>query len=169
MDFPILDLVDDDLATSWLLNPFHPHGLKCPHCGARVREARPFRQTTTSQLTVHRCLVCQGIYNLYSSTVFQQKQLRPAQAVLLLRGVCKGESSAQIARELGLSRPTVLSIRRKIPANAQAIVPQPPIADDQTETDEMFPNAGEKKRGASQSLGPTPAQSQQAQRAWHLC
>ena len=113
--------------------------------------------------------MCQGIYNLYSSTVFQQKQLRPAQAVLLLRGVCKGESSAQIAREIGLSRPTVLSIRRKIPANTQAIVPQTPIADDQTETDEMFPNAGEKKRGASQSLRPTPAQSQQAQRAWHLC
>jgi transposase-like protein len=38
----------------------------------------------------------------------------------------------------------VLSIRRKIQANAQAIVPQTPITDDQTETDEMFQNAGEK-------------------------
>ena len=110
MDFPILDLVDDDLATRWLLNHFHPEGLKCPHCGAGVMEARPFRQTTQSQLTVHRCLQCQGIYNLYSGTVFQQKQLRPAQAVLLLRGVCKGESSAQIAREIGLTRQTVLSL-----------------------------------------------------------
>ena len=127
MDFPILDLVDDELATDWLLNHFHPHGLKCPHCGAGVMQARPFRQTATSQLTVHRCLQCQGIYNLYSSTVFQQKQLRPAQAVLLLRGVCKGESSAQIAREIGLTRQTVLSIRRKLQANAQAIRPQTPL------------------------------------------
>ena len=145
MDFPILDLVDDDLATDWLLKYFHPHGLKCPHCGAGVMEARPFRQTATSQLTVHRCLQCQGIYNLYSSTVFQQKQLRPAQAVLLLRGVCKGESSAQIAREIGLTRQTVLSMRRKLQANAQAISPQSPLTDAQTETDEMFQNAGEKK------------------------
>ena len=61
MDFPILDLVDDELATDWLLKHFHPHGLKCPHCGAGVMEARPFRQTATSQLTVHRCLQCQGI------------------------------------------------------------------------------------------------------------
>ena len=145
MDFPILDLVDDELATDWLIKHFHPHGLKCPHCGAGVMEARPFRQTATSQLTVHRCLQCQGIYNLYSSTIFQQKQLRPAQAVLLLRGVCKGESSAQIAREIGLTRQTVLSIRRKLQANAQAISPQTPLTDAQTETDEMFQNAGEKK------------------------
>ena len=104
-DFPILDVIDNDSATDWLLNHFHPNGLKCPHCEAEVEEARPFRQTTTSQLTVYRCLVCAGIYNLYSGTVFQQKQLTPVQAVLLLRGVYQGELSAQIARELGLSRP----------------------------------------------------------------
>ena len=93
MDFPILDLIDNESATEWLVNHFHPHGLKCPHCGSGVEEARPFRQTSTSQLTVYRCVVCDGIYNLYSSTVFQQKHLTPAQAVLLLRGVYQGESS----------------------------------------------------------------------------
>jgi hypothetical protein len=68
MDFPILNLIDDELAVHWLLNHFHPQGLKCPHCGAGVKAARPCRRTTTSQLTVYRCLVCQGIYNLYNST-----------------------------------------------------------------------------------------------------
>ena len=145
MDFPILDLIDNESATEWLLNHFHPHGLKCPHCGAGVEEARPFRQTTTNQLTVYRCLVCDGIYNLYSSTVFQQKQLTPAQAVLLLRGVYQGDSSAQIAREIDLSRPTVLCLRHALQNNAQARQPNSPLADEQTETDEMFQNAGEKK------------------------
>ena len=112
---------------------------------AGVEEARPFRQTSSSQLTVYRCLVCDGIYNLYSSTVFQQKQLTPAQVVLLLRGVYQGEPSAQLAREIGLSRPTVLCIRRAIQANAQALQPNSPVTDEQTETDEMFQNAGEKK------------------------
>ena len=101
-DFPILDVIDNDSATDWLLNHFHPNGLKCPHCEAEVEEARPFRQTTTSQLTVYRCLVCAGIYNLYSETVFQQKQLTPAQAVLLLRGVYQGEPSAQFVLRLRL-------------------------------------------------------------------
>ncbi len=145
MDFPIVDLIDNEFATDWLLNHFHPHGLKCPHCEASVEEARPFRQTTTSQLTVYRCLVCDGIYNLYSSTVFQQKQLTPAQAVLLLRGVYQGDPSAQIAREIGLSRPTVFYLRHALQNNARAMQPTSPLPDKQTETDEMFQNAGEKK------------------------
>ena len=145
MDFPILDLIDNESATEWLVNHFHPDGLKCPHCEASVEEARSFRQTTTSQLTVYRCLVCDGIYNLYSSTVFQQKQLTPAQAVLLLRGVYQGMSTAQLARELDLSYPTVLCIRHALQNNAQAMQPTSPVADDPTETDEMFQNAGEKK------------------------
>ena len=91
MDFPILDLIDNESASEWLVNHFHPHGLKCPHCESGVEAARPFRQTPTSQLTVYRCLECDGIYNLYSLTVFQQKHLTPAQVVLLLRG-CTRES-----------------------------------------------------------------------------
>ena len=145
MDFPILDLIDNESATEWLVNHFHPDGLKCPHCEASVEAARPFRQTTTSQLLVYRCLTCDGIYNLYSSTVFQQKQLTPAQAVLLLRGVYQGESSAQIAREIGLSRPTVLYLRHALQNNAQAMQSNSPLVDEQTETDEMFQNAGKKK------------------------
>ena len=145
MDFPIVDLIDNESATEWLVNHFHPDGLKCPHCEASVEEARPFRQTTASQLTVYRCLVCDGIYNLYSSTVFQQKQFTPAQVVLLLRGVYQGTSTAQLAREIGLSYPTVLSMRHTLQANAQAMQPNSPLVDEQTETDEMFQNAGEKK------------------------
>ena len=144
MDFPILNLMDDTLATDWLFTHFHPHGLKCPHCERSVEEARSFRQTTASQLIVYRCLVCNGIYNLYSSTVFQQKQLMPAQ-VVLLRGIYQGQSSAQLARELGVSRPTVHYIRCAIQANAQAMQPNSPVVDEQTETDEMFQNAGKKK------------------------
>ena len=90
MDFPILDLIDNESATDWLLTHFHPHGLKCPHCEAGVEEARPFRQTSSSQLTVYRCLVCDGIYNLYSSTVFQQKQLTPASSGAFATGCLPG-------------------------------------------------------------------------------
>ena len=145
MDFPILDLIDNASATEWLVNHFHPDGLKCPHCEASVEEARSFRQTTASHLTVYRCLVCDGVYNLYSSTVFQQKQFTPAQVVLLLRGVYQGTPTAQLAREIGLSYPTVLSIRHALGTHGQAMQPNSPLADEQTETDEMFQNAGEKK------------------------
>ena len=77
-----------------------------------VAEARKFRKTETSGLQVYRCKHCESIYNLYTGTVFAGTQFRPSQVVLLLRGVCQGVSSAQLGRELGLSRQTVLSIRR---------------------------------------------------------
>ena len=145
MDFPIIDLLDDELSSQWLLKHFHPNGLKCPHCGAGLKQAREFRQTKTSHLTVYRCTLCQGIYNLYSRTVFEGRYFRPAQAVLLLRGVTKGQPSAEIAREIGVSRQTVLEVRQELQANAERHQPQTPLRDNQTETDEMFQNAGEKR------------------------
>jgi FixJ family two-component response regulator len=66
----------------------------------------------------------------------------------MLRGVTKGQPSAEIAREIGVSRQTVHEVRQEIQANAVRHQPQTPVSDDQTETDEMFQNAGE-KRGPS--------------------
>ena len=65
MDFPIVELLDEDLSSRWLLKYFHQDQLKCPHCGKRVEEARRLGTTLKSHLTVYRC-PCQGIYNLYS-------------------------------------------------------------------------------------------------------
>ncbi|MBI1880874.1 MAG: hypothetical protein HYR94_22070 [Chloroflexi bacterium] len=109
-----------------------------------LAQAREFRQTKTSHLTVYRCTPCQGIYNLYSRTVFEGRYFRPAQAVLLLRGVIKGNPSAEIAREIEVSRQTVHEVRQEIQANAQRQQPQTALSDSQTETDEMFQNAGKK-------------------------
>jgi len=144
MDFPIVDLFDDDISEVWLLKYFHQNELRCPHCGKSVEEARVFRTNKKSGLTVYRC-VCQGIYNLYSGTVFEGKHFRPAQAILLLRGVCKGEPTATIAREIGVARQTAHDMRKAIQANAERMQPDDPLTDERTETDEMFQNAGEKR------------------------
>ena len=45
MDFPIEPLIDEE---RWVLNHFHPQGLRCPECQAGVAEARDFRKTATS-------------------------------------------------------------------------------------------------------------------------
>jgi transposase-like protein len=148
MDFPIVDLLDDDVSTTWLLKYFHPQGLKCPHCQTSVKRARYFRKTARSKLKVYRCQNCHGTYTLYSGTVFAGKHLRPAQVILLLRGVCKGEPSQLLARELKLSRETMHELRQALQANAQRLQPNTPLNDQRTETDELFQNAGEKRRKA---------------------
>jgi len=77
--------------------------------------------------------------------VFEGKHFRPAQTILLLRGVCKGEPTATMAREIGLARQTVHDMRHVVQANAEGLQPGDPLPDERTETDEMFQNAGEKR------------------------
>jgi len=168
MEFPIIELLDHERSIAWIEEHFHPEGFKCPRCGASVEQARVFRTTKRSRLKVYRCRVCDTTYTLYSGTIFQQKHLTPRQVVLLLRGICKGESTNTLAAELGLSYQTVLGLRHTIQANAEAEQPETPLPDEHSETDEMFQNAGEKGAVASRSGGPTPPTSQQAPWTWHL-
>lgn len=145
MDFPISDLMSEKASEEWIMDYFHPTGLRCPHCGAAWAKAFAFRTTRKSQLTVYRCRGCRGIYNLYSGTIFEARQLRPAQVVLLVRGVLKGESAATLARELRMSRTTITALRQRIQQNAADLQPQDPLQDQVVEADEMFQNAGEKR------------------------
>jgi transposase-like protein len=143
MIFPITDLLDDYQGERWLLEHFHPEGLRCPKCDSARR--RRFRETEPSRLIVYRCLECEGTYNLYSGTLFEKKHLRPSQVVLFLGGLAKGESSMSLAEELGVSRTTVHELRKELQANARRLQPEEPLVDEHTETDEMFQNAGEKR------------------------
>ena len=169
MDFPIVELMDRDLCQQWLERYFHPEGLHCLHCQARQKEARWFRQTKRSQVDVYRCERCDGVYNVYSGTVFAGRQFRPEQAILMLRGVCQRKSSAQLARELELSRPTVLEVRHLLQANAELEQADTALTDAEVETDEMFQNAGEKRRKARRPGRPAPNTGQQTAWPRHLC
>lgn len=145
MDFPIIDLMSEKASEEWILEYFHPTGIRCPHCGAAWAKAFEFRTTRKSQLTVYRCRECRGIYNLYSGTIFEARQIRPAQVVLLVRGVLKGESAATLARELGMSRTTITELRHRLQQNAAHLQSELPLPDKVVEADEMFQNAGEKR------------------------
>jgi transposase-like protein len=167
MIFPITELLDEAESSRWIAHYCHPQGLRCPHCKRGVEEARVFRYSKRG-LVDYRCKHCARVYNLYTGTVFAGCQLSASQAVLLLRGVCKGESSASVAEELGVCRSTVHLLRQKVQANGYALLAQGPLGDGETETDEMCQNAGEKRRTARRSQRSAPAPGQQAQGARHV-
>lgn len=146
MDFPIIDLLDEELSIEWLMKYFHPAGMRCPHCRAEAAIGRYFRTNVGSGLPVYRCQYCAGVYHLYSGTLFEGSQLTPTQVVLLLRGFLQGQSSAQLSRELQLAYKTVLKWRHRVQANAEQLQPNTPLRDTASESDEMFQNAGEKRR-----------------------
>jgi transposase-like protein len=168
MDFPITELLDREESINWIIEYFHKGELRCPRCGASVSEAREFRTTQKSQLTVYRCSHCHQTYNLYSHTVFEQRHIPPEKVILLLRGVLKGEPSIVLARELELHYTTVLELRRDLQDNAYQLQPDTPLEDERTETDEMFQNAGEKRRRTLRSRGPAAPPGQQATRTRYI-
>jgi hypothetical protein len=103
MEIPITKLLDYENSVEWILKHFHPKGLKCPKCQKGMDQSRKFRYTQTSELEVNRCKHCGTIYNLYTGTVFQGSQWTPMQVVLLMRCICKGKTTRELAAELQLN------------------------------------------------------------------
>jgi transposase-like protein len=139
-DFPITELLDDSASLIWRERHLHPDGLHCPHCRSAAR--RPFR--AQGHFPAYRCRACDGYYTLLTGTVFVKTRQRPATLVLLLRGVAKGGPTARLARELGLSRQQLHTLRQRIQANLNATAPTGVMPGTAFEADELYQNAGEK-------------------------
>ncbi|MCC7447375.1 MAG: IS1 family transposase [Anaerolineae bacterium] len=142
----------------------HPQGFGCPHCGSSER--RLFR--AQGYFPAYRCQTCDGYYTLLSGTVFAKTRQRPATLVLLLRGIAKGESSARLARELGLGRKRVMQLRQRIQNNLYETLPTQRMDGQTFEADELYQNAGEKRHTASPSARPTPLARQQKTGTRHV-
>jgi transposase-like protein len=156
IDFPIDELLDDGICTRWLERHLHPEGLICPHCGHC--EPRLFR--AQGHFPAYRCRACDGYYTLLTGTVFAKTRQRPATLVLLLRGIAKGEPTARLARELGLSRKQLHTLRQRIQATLNETAPTAVMVGTAFEADELYHNAGEKKHPPSRSHRSAPAARQ---------
>jgi transposase-like protein len=144
IDFPITELLDDSICLIWLERHLHPDGFACPHC--HRCERRLFRPQ--GAFPAHRCRACGGYYTLLTNTVFEKTRQRPATLVLLLRGIAKGEPTARLARELGLSRKQLQTLRQRIQGNLNDTAPLDVMQGTAFEADELYHNAGEKKHAS---------------------
>ena len=148
MDFPIIDLMDQEGCRQKLFDLFHPDGFACPRCGARdglnIHRRRP-----DSPVVDYRCKGCLRVFNMFTGTPWQGTHLSPAQILLILRGIAQGVATAKLAREVGISRQHLLRLRHAIQARALAAADRAPPPDDQAEADEMYQNGGEKRRFSS--------------------
>jgi len=167
MDFPIVDLMDQEGCRQKLFDLLHPDGLACPRCGARdgltIHRRRP-----DSPVVDHRCKGCRRVFNMYTNTPWQGTHHGPAQILLILRGIAKGEPTAKLAREVGVSRQHLLRLRHEIQARTLAAAGHAPLPDDQTEADEMYQNAGEKRDPARRPGRSAEAACEPGQGPWHL-
>jgi transposase-like protein len=167
MIFPITELLDEQASLAGLEQHCHAKGRQCPRGGAGREEAREFRKHKKG-LSDYRCHHCQRPYNLYTGTLFAGSNLAPRRVVLLIRGGCKGEPARGLAEELALSRQGVQRWRQRLQAHGYTMLSAKGLPDAETETDEMFQNAGEKRRQPLRSVRSAAASRQQATRPRHL-
>jgi transposase-like protein len=160
MDFPILDLMDQQACHQKLLDLLHPDGLTCPRCGGGRDAYNVHRRRDGSPVIDYRCKACRRVFNLFTGTPWQGTHRSPAAILLILRGFVQGVSTARLARELGASRPHLLGLRHEVQARAAAASAGGPLPDDFVEADEMYQNAGE-KRGAAHRPGRPAAAARQ--------
>lgn len=129
LDVPITDVMSDKGSVEWIVDHVHAPGVRCPDGQARWAAAREFRRTHRRELIGYRCRRWRGMYAVYSGTIFEARQWRPTQVVVLVRGVLTGERAARLARELGMRRTTISELRHLIQANAAHLQPEKPLAD----------------------------------------
>jgi transposase-like protein len=152
IDFPIDELLDEAACLQWLERQLHPEGLGCPRCGATER--RLFRPQ--ARFPAYRCQQCDRYYTVLTGTAFAKTRQTPQKLVLFLRGVAKGETTARLARELGLCYKQAHTLRHRVQRNLYESLPTGLMADSVVEADELYQNAGEKRGPTSRSRRSAP-------------
>lgn len=147
MDFPLTDCLDEDACYAKLVKLLHPQGLACPRCGERTRLGVHRRHR--APVVDYQCGCCSRVFNAWTGTVLQGTHRGPAELVMILRGVAQGIPTAQLARELGCDRKHLLQLRHRLQENARAGLDRSRLPDTALEADEMYQNAGEKRRSPS--------------------
>jgi transposase-like protein len=161
MDFPIIALLDEDACYRKLVALLHPEGLRCPGCG--TADGFGVHRRHREPLVDYRCGHCGRVFNAFAGTSLRGTQRSCAGLLLVLRGVCQGVPTARLARELGCDRKHLLGLRHRMQALAErAAGQQLPLTDPEVEADEMYQNAGGKRRPAPRPRRPAAAPGQQA-------
>ena len=166
MDFSLIDYLDEDACYTKLVELLHPDGLACPRCGERRRLG--IHRRHRAPLVDFQCGACGRVFNAFTATSLQGTHRRPAQLLMILRGVAQGTPTAQMARELGCDRMELLALRHRLQERARIGLDRNPLGDEVVEADEMYQNAGEKRDPARRPRRPAAAACPQPQGSWHL-
>lgn len=166
MDFPLIDYLDEGACYRKLVELLHPDGLACPRCG------RPDRLGVHSRrrdpVLEHRCGHCGRVFNAWTGTILRGTHRRPSRWLLILRGVAKGQPTAEMARELGCDRKHLLALRRRLQEHVRTWSDRNPLGDAVVEADEMYQNAGGKRDPAPRPGRPAASSRQPSPRPRHL-
>jgi transposase-like protein len=139
--YKIDHLLDEGKSYQHLVGLLHGGKLCCSYCQSEEKRVHSYRR---SPILLYQCKSCRKYFNVFTKTVFGGTHYPCSVVVMILRGVAQGVSTSQLSKELELDYSHLLKLRHQLQENAYQNLVDPPLADAQTETDELFQNAGEK-------------------------
>jgi transposase-like protein len=166
MDFPLIDLMDENACYERLVALLHPDGLACPRCGASDRMG--IHRRHRDPVIDYQCGGCGRVFNAFTATPLRGIRRSPSQLLLILRGVAQAEPTARMARELECDRKHLLELRHRLQEDARLGLDRNPLGDAVVEADEAYVNAGEKRQPARRPGRPAAAAGQPPARPRHL-
>jgi len=166
MDFPIVELMDQESCYRKLTGILHPAGLCCPRC--RQTQGLNVHRRNRWPVVDYHCKGCGRVFNVFTGTVFQGTSRTCAELLIILRGIAQGVTTAQLARELRCSRPRLLELRHVIQDRAMKWLDITALPDAVAEVDEMYQNAGEKRHPTRRPGRSAATKSQQGQGPRHM-
>jgi len=145
VDFPIKEFMDEQRCHDKLLEVLHPEGLHCPRC--KCGDDLRVHDQSRKPILRYQCGHCRRIFHLFTGTPFAGIRRRSCgELLLILRGIAKGTSTKELAREVGCSEGQLLPLRHRLQELAQRALDdqRQPLPDQEVEADEMYQNAGAK-------------------------
>lgn len=140
------DFLDEQKCYGLLVKTLHQDGLRCDRCRTPVEQCKVHRRDRDPVL-YFRC-PCGRIFNAFAGTVLQGTHRKCSHLVLILQGVAQGKTTLHLSKELGCDYWHLLELRHKLQANALMASPPEALQDAVVECDEMYQNAGEKRRAS---------------------
>lgn len=153
IQFPITSLLGQQKCYDFLMEILHPDGLKCS-CGHPLPLNQAPHDRSRDPIFDYRCRKCGKVFNIFTGTVWSGTHYTSRLVVLVMRGFTQGIPTLHLAQELNLDRGTLLERRRRVQRWALKHKCTDPLPDDETESDEMFQNAGEKGTPHDDPLDP---------------
>ena len=153
MDFPLDDLLDENKSYQWLVNFFHNGEVVSPYSQSKNYSVNASRR---APIILYKEKITGQHFTLFTTTIFAKTHFKCSEVVLIIRGFLQGVRTAQVARELACDYQNLLELRHAFLAQGAANLTRSVLADEGTETDEVFQNAGEKGQKQRDLLDPPP-------------
>jgi transposase-like protein len=142
--FPIQSLMNNGQCHAYLRDVLHPAGFGCPRCGLLLSDHRTAHKYSKQGTPSYRCKQCGRVFTIFTQTIFQGVTYSCVTLVLILRGLLKGETTAQMSQELGINYKNLLDWRHLLQEFCFENRDLSVLTDGVVESDEVFINAGQK-------------------------